>query len=116
IAAREEKMLITGFFGSMYRVAEAVRELGHSGDFNPENMVLTGGGLKGLSLPAGYRDYIFQTFNVAPEHVFHLYGMQETNTIYPKCSAGRYHLAPWVLLLVLDQSGETFFAPGPGEV
>lgn len=114
IAARDEKMFLTGFFGSMFRVAEIIREMGHAGEFNPENLLLTGGGLKGISLPDGYREFIFETFNVAPEQVFHLYGMQEMNTIFPKCSAGRYHMAPWVMLLLLDEGGEHLI-DGAGE-
>lgn len=115
IARRGEKMFLTGFFGSMFRLAEVIRDMGHAGDFHPDNMLLTGGGLKGTSLPEGYREFIFDTFNVAPGHIFHLYGMQEMNTIFPKCSAGRYHLPPWVMLLLLDESGERLIE-GRGEM
>lgn len=115
IARRGEKMFLTGFFGSMYRLAEVIRDMGHAGDFHPENLLLTGGGLKGTSLPDGYREFIFETFNVSPGHVFHLYGMQEMNTIFPKCSAGRYHVPPWVMLLLLDETGEQIIG-GNGEM
>src|ERR1019366_3604051 len=29
----------------------------------------------------------------------------------PRCSAGRYHMAPWVVLLLLDESGENLIEP-----
>jgi hypothetical protein len=44
------------------------------------------------------------------------YGMQELNTNAPRCRCGRYHLAPWVMLLPLDESGEQLVArPASGE-
>ena len=41
--------------------------------------------------------------------------MQELNTTFPKCSAGRYHSAPWLIPLLLDDSGDTLIAPRKGE-
>jgi hypothetical protein len=49
-------------------------------------------------LPPDYREYILETFNLAPEHLFNGYGMQELNTNAVRCEAGRYHMAPWVML------------------
>src|SRR5690606_32919484 len=37
IARRGEKMFLTGFFGSMFRLAEVIRDMGHAGDFHPDN-------------------------------------------------------------------------------
>jgi hypothetical protein len=33
--------------------------------------------------------------------------MQEAQHHAARCRAGRYHMAPWVMLLLLDESGET---------
>jgi len=33
-----------------------------------------------------------------------------------RCKAGRYHMAPWVMLLLLDESGEHLIAPASGEL
>jgi hypothetical protein len=35
-----------------------------------------------------------------------MYGLQELNTFMPRCSADRYHVPPWLMLLPLDQAGE----------
>ncbi|HEY8524576.1 MAG TPA: hypothetical protein VIL48_06415 [Acidimicrobiales bacterium] len=117
IAARDQKLLLTGFFPSVYPLAVGVRERGYgAGDFRPDNAMLTGGGLKGAQLPPDYREVVFETFGLAEERVFHLYSMQEINTPFPKCRARRYHVAPWVLALPLDPPGERLLDAGGGEI
>jgi hypothetical protein len=115
--ARGDKLFLSGMWASLYKVAEAVRALGHGGkDFHPDNSIYVGGGLKGAVLPANYREYVFETFNLSPTRVFQMYGMQEINTAMPRCRAGRYHVAPWLMCMVLDQTGEKLLPPAGGEV
>jgi hypothetical protein len=117
IKAREQKLLVTGFFPSVYPLAVGVREQGYSGaDFQPDNAMLTGGGLKGAQLPPDYREFVFDTFGLSEERVFHLYSMQELNTVFPRCRAGRYHVAPWVIALPLDAPGERLLDVSDGEI
>ncbi len=117
IESRHMKLYIMGLFGPMYKVAELVRAKGYNrDDFNRENTGFIGGGLKRTQLPPNYREYILETFNLAPERLFHGYGMQELNTNAVRCKAGRYHVAPWVMLLLLDESGENLIEPGSGEL
>jgi len=117
IESRHMKLYIMGLFGPMYKVAELVRAKGYNGnDFSPENTGFIGGGLKRTQLPPNYREYILETFNLAPEHLFHGYGMQELNTNAVRCRAGRYHMAPWVMLLLLDESGANLIEPTRGEL
>jgi hypothetical protein len=116
VASRDRQLLLTGMFASLYQVAQGVREKGFSGnDFRDDTALLVAGGLKGAALPPDYREFIFDTFNIADERVYHFYTMQELNTPFPKCRAGRYHVPPWVLLLPLDEPGEklvdTFSGP-----
>jgi hypothetical protein len=112
IESRDMKLYIMGLFGPMYQVAERVRAKGYGGkDFQPENTGFIGGGLKRAQLPPDYREYVLETFNLAPARLFHGYGMQELNTNAVRCSAGRYHMAPWVMLLLLDESGEQLIEP-----
>src|SRR5699024_408851 len=111
------KLLLTGFFGHIHPLAAGVRERGYSGqDFSPENAMLTGGGLKGAQLPPDYREFIFGTFNLSAQHVYHMYSMQEINTPFPRCSSGRYHVAPWVMALPLDEPGEQLLDASNGEI
>ena len=104
---RHEKMLVSGMWATLFGFAQAVRAQGFSGkDFSPENVLLVAGGLKGAQLPDNYREIIFETFNLDMKRVYQLYSMQEINSHFPLCSAGRYHIPAWVMLLLLNESGE----------
>ena len=70
VQARGDKLFLQGMWASLFRIAEAVRALGYSGaDFHPDNAMYVGGGLKGAVLPPNYREYVFETFNLAPTRV-----------------------------------------------
>ncbi|RDH79006.1 hypothetical protein DVS77_08880 [Mycolicibacterium moriokaense] len=116
-ASRDQKLLLAAMWTSLYQIAEGVRAKGFSGkDFQDDTALLVGGGLKGAVLPDNYREYIFETFNVRDDLVYHLYTMQELNTPFPKCRAGRYHVPPWVIMLPLDEPGEKLVDVDGGEV
>jgi hypothetical protein len=117
IANRHRKLHITGLFGPMYQVAAMLRDRGFSGKDFKENSTFISGGLKRVQVPDNYQEIIFDTFNITPERTCHSYGMQEINTTAPRCTHGRYHMAPWVVLLLLDESGENLVPiPASGEV
>ena len=42
--------------------------------------------------------------------------MQELNTPFPRCRSGRYHVAPWVMVLPLDEPGEQLLDASAGEI
>ena len=108
IAKRDKKLFITGMWGALYPFAEAVRAQGYSAkDFHPENGVYLGGGLKRAQLPDNYREYVYETFNLSPEFIYQMYGMQELQTSMPRCQLGlRYHIPPWLVPLPLDKTGD----------
>ena len=116
ISKRGERLYITGMWGALYPFAEAVRAAGYSGkDFHPENGVYLGGGLKRAKLPDNYREYVYETFNLQPEYIYQMYGMQEIGSSMPRCQeGGRYHVPPWVVPLPLNKEGDAL-APGIGE-
>jgi hypothetical protein len=117
VANRGRKLLLVGMYALVFQVAAAVRAAGFDAkDFNPDNAMMVAGGLKGADLPADYHEQILTTFNIAPGHVFGMYAMQELNSFMPRCAAGRYHVPPWLMLLPLDEAGETLLAPSGGEV
>jgi hypothetical protein len=112
IENRHQKLHIMGLFGPLFKVAEVVRSRGFSGkDFSPENSGFVSGGLKRVQLPDDYREYVFGTFNLDETRMCQAYGMQELNTNAVRCKCGRYHMAPWVMLLPLDESGENLVEP-----
>lgn len=58
-----------------------------------------------------------ETFNIPAERSFQMYGMQEINSGMPRCREGRrYHVPPWLVPLVLDESGENLLSYGEGEI
>lgn len=118
VAARGERILLSGMWGHLYKLAETVRALGYGkDDFHPENAIFSAGGLKGAVLPENYREFVFETFNINPRHVAQAYSMQEIQTSMPRCSAGRYHLPPWLIPLLLDEGGDNLLpVAGKGEV
>ena len=117
VATRGKKLLIRGMVATMFRISELVRGLGYgTKDFDPGNAFISAGGLKGAKLPADYREQILATFNVGPKHIYQFYSMQELNTTMPRCIAGRYHVPPWLMLILLDQTGDELIPPGEGEI
>ena len=117
IAKRDQRLFITGMWGALHPFAEAVRARGFSGkDFHPENAVYLGGGLKGAQLPADYQQFVFDTFNLHPPYIYRMYSMQELNSPMSRCSAGRYHIPPWVVCLPLDKSGDHLLDIGGEEI
>ncbi len=116
VEARAQKLFMSGMWASLYKIAEAVRAMGYGGaDFHPENAIYVGGGLKGATLPENYREFVFETFNLAPERAFQMYGMQEINSGLPRCRAGRYHAPPWLVCLPLNEAGDVLLTPDEDE-
>ena len=117
VASRDRKHIFLGIYPSMFKIAELVRAMGYGPkDFHPDNALAMHGGLKGANLPGDYQDVVLGTFNIRPERSFGLYGMQEINTMMPQCGAGRYHVSPWLIPLVLDQPGEKLIPQAGGEI
>jgi len=117
IDSRHQKLHVTGMWASLYDIAKRVRDAGFSAsDFNPENSIYVGGGLKGAALPENYREFVYETFNIAPERNYQNYSMQELQSGMPRCQKGmRYHLPPWVVPLILDKSGDNLLTGQSGE-
>ena len=117
IEARRDKIHVTGLWSGLYSVAKMVRELGYSAkDFNSENSIYVGGGLKRARLPDDYREFVYETFNIQPERNYQNYSMQEMQSGMPRCQkGGRYHLPPWLVPLLLDKPGENLLPIVQGE-
>ncbi|MCB2076782.1 MAG: hypothetical protein KDE55_03680 [Novosphingobium sp.] len=117
VEARKDKLHVTGLWSGLYAVAKAVRDMGYSAkDFNPENSIYVGGGLKRAQLPADYREFVYETFNIQPERNYQNYSMQELQSGMPRCQAGgRYHLPAWVVPLILDKPGDNLLPIVDGE-
>ena len=120
VANRDRKLMVAGLWSGLYAVAKAVRERGYAAkDFDPDNCIYVGGGLKRAQLPADYQQFVHETFNIPEGRHFQNYSMQELNSGMPKCrEGGRYHVPPWIVPFILDKSGDALLPhdPAGGEV
>lgn len=108
VANREKKLMLAGLWSGLYAVAKAVRDLGHSAkDFDPDNCIYVGGGLKRALLPDNYQQFVHETFNIPAGRHFQNYSMQELNSGMPKCrECERYHVPPWIVPMILNKDGD----------
>ena len=116
---RDKKLMISGLWSGLYAVAKAVRDLGYSAkDFNPDNCIYVGGGLKRAQLPPDYQQFVHETFNIPEGRHFQNYSMQELNSGMPKCrEGGRYHVPPWIVPFILNKDGDALLPhDGEGEI
>ncbi|MDE8654147.1 hypothetical protein [Novosphingobium album (ex Liu et al. 2023)] len=117
IANRHRKLQLAGLWSGLWQVARAVRERGYGrDDFDPDNSIYVGGGLKRAQLPADYQEFVFETFNIPADRHFQNYSMQELNSGMPKCrEGGRYHVPPWIVPILLDKPGDSALGHSHGE-
>ena len=118
IAARADKLYISGLWNALYQVAKLVREKGFGAkDFHPDNCIYVGGGLKRALLPPDYQQFVHETFNIPAERNFQNYSMQELNSGMPRCQqGGRYHVPPWMVPFLLNKQGDALLPHAAGEL
>ncbi len=86
---------------AMYNeMLEAGRERGATRIFAPDSLILSAGGTKGKILPGGFKEDIREFLGV--DAISEGYGMSEISGLMAKCSAGKYHAPPWMLVFLLD--------------
>jgi hypothetical protein len=97
---RGKRVFMIGTYGLMYDIAKAGLERGIKEVFAKDSAILTGGGMKGIVLPADFMDVITEFLGVDRIQVG--YGFSEASTFHWACEEGRYHVMPWVIPFVLD--------------
>ena len=97
---RGKRVFMIGTYGLMYDIAKAGLERGIREVFAKDSAILTGGGMKGIVLPADFMDVITEFLGVDRIQVG--YGFSEASTFHWACAQGRYHVMPWVIPFVLD--------------
>ncbi len=110
IERRHQPMLISGLWAQHMAIIKQAREMGiGDGEFHPQTIINAGGGIKGVALPPDYKEQVAAFYgNVIRPGA---YGMTEMAQVMPRCEAGRYHRAPALITLVLDQEGERLLKP-----
>jgi hypothetical protein len=113
LAHRHEPIVVAGLWAQHMTIIDLARDLGiPDGDFHPDSIIRAGGGIKGVKLPPDYKERVARFYGTARSDGF--YGMTELAQSMPRCEAGRYHRAPGLIVLVLDQTGERLLTEQDG--
>ncbi len=102
---RDRPIFLSGMWGQHMMIIERARELGvRDGEFHPDSVIGAGGGVKGVALPPDYQEQVARFYGDVVRLA--VYGMTELAQPLPRCEAGRYHAAPGLVMLPLDESGQ----------
>jgi len=113
---RDDRFFLGSYMALAWRFVEVLRARGvQPGDLRGANALFIAGGTKGADLPPDYEPQILATLHVDPARFLHRYSMQELNVGLAKCVAGRYHPAPDLVVLVLDDAGEQLAPVSDGQ-
>ena len=106
---RGRRVKIGGTFGDLIRVARVGMDKGVKPHFAPGSVISTGGGMKGASggkgtavtdAPDDFEGFIRDYFGI--DRIGMVYGMSETTSTSPRCTAGFYHTMPQMIPLLFD--------------
>ena len=110
---RNEPIVLSGMWAQHMAIIHRARELGiPDGAFDPKSYISAGGGVKGVALPPDYVEQVDRFWGPVIRGAG--YGMTELLQLMPRCEARRYHIAPGLIILLLDQPGEKLIAPPVG--
>ncbi len=84
----------------LFHVATEGLKRGIENLFARDLFIMAGGGMKGQTLPDGWRETVDRFFGNAP--LSDGYGMTEMVASTRACPQGRYHLPPWEIPFLLD--------------
>ncbi|MGA8705924.1 MAG: hypothetical protein WB646_02940 [Steroidobacteraceae bacterium] len=113
LAHRHEPMALMGLWAQHMMIIRRARELHiKDGDFHPDSHIAAGGGVKGVALPADYKEQVDRFYGNVRRGTG--YGMTEQAQVMPRCEKLRYHVPPGLIMLLLDQPGEKLIAREPG--
>ena len=102
---RDQPIFLSGMWSQHLMIIDRARELGvGDGEFHPQSVIGAGGGVKGVALPPDYQDQVDRFYGDVVRLA--VYGMTELAQPLPRCEAGRYHAAPGLVMLPLDETGE----------
>ncbi|MFS0736610.1 hypothetical protein ABC347_06135 [Sphingomonas sp. 1P06PA] len=111
---RHQPLYIYGLWAQHLMVRDRARERGiPDGDFHPDTVLFPAGGIKGLNIPADYREQVTAFYGDVIQ--IGTYGMTEMAQLMPRCEARCYHVPPGLILLLLDQDGERLLRPDEAE-
>jgi hypothetical protein len=105
-----KRVFVMGSYNLLFELANEGLSKGISGVFAQDSVVASGGGAKGIVLPADWQEPVKEFFGV--DHLVMGYGMSEVSAFHVACELGRYHVQPWIIPFVLDPDTDE---PAPRE-
>jgi hypothetical protein len=96
----QPRVYIAGMTALLVDLARRGLDRGLRNLYGPDCIVQTGGGAKGVVLPDNWEAIISEF--TGGKKIAQYYGMTEVVMSAAKCSAGHYHVPPWVITYVLD--------------
>lgn len=117
MASNDEPVQIQGNWPMHWMLVEHGKNQGiPDGICHPDTVATMGGGLKGTSVPADYREQILHFYGIPEENMLTNYGMSEMIGTGPwSCKAEAYAICPWIVPLILDKRGEKLLNPADGK-
>ena len=115
---RHEPMAMGLMWKQAYDIMQALRARGvQDGAFSPGMLLMLGGGLKGVTLPADHREQIRRFYRLGARQTGNTYAMTEMTGLSPYLPwLDGYAFPPWVVPLVLDKAGEVLLNPARGGI
>lgn len=86
----------------LHRFAEEGLKMGMEPAFGPRSIVGTGGGTKGMIPPPDMEGTIKRFTGV--DVIYEAYGMSEVADAFAACRKGRFHILPWTVPFVFDET------------
>lgn len=110
LAVRHQPIFLGALWAQHMMIIAKARAMGvGDGEFHPQSLILAGGGVKGVALPPDYKAQVQRFYGEVTRPGG--YGMTELVQRLPRCEAGRYHIPPALVVLLLDQAGERLLNP-----
>jgi hypothetical protein len=101
---RGRRVFISSASNVLFRAAEAGLALGIRAAFSPDSVGFTGGGGKGITLPADWQQRLAEFSGIPPSQWQSNYGMTEITGPMPACTQGHYHIPAYTVPFLLDPS------------
>jgi hypothetical protein len=101
---RGQRVVIQGVAADLVRAMLKGEELGISLELAPDTILVPGGGMKGMDVPADWEERMKRFFCV--DRTYKSYGMTECLGYAPGCEHGFYHLYPYTIPILLDENFE----------
>lgn len=105
VAHRHEPIFLGALWAQHLMIIERAQAMGvPDGDFHPDSVIAAGGGVKGVVLPADYKERVHRFYGDVKRPGG--YGMTELANRMPMCEHRRYHRPPGLIMMPLDRDGE----------